>query len=70
MVIVKLTDSESDRPIYINTAFIVGFHDDDYDGGTKVICGANGGHVFFVRESPQDVAKLIANEEYSHMIEF
>lgn len=65
MTILKLTDIETEKAVYINADNIMAFHE-DYEAGTKVICGVNGGHVFFVKEDPGTILKLMnLREEFA-----
>lgn len=61
VTIIKLTFSDSGEPVYINTEYIAAFHSEG--DHTEVLVGKNCNRVYWVREAPEVILKLIGMEE-------
>lgn len=61
MKIIKLTSKVMDKPIYININYIGDFY--EYKGGTSVGVTTHNNGGFKVKESVEEVLKLIENSK-------
>lgn len=63
---VKLTGASSGRPIYLDTDYIAGFSYNVEDKCTSVGLRVRDNEVYYVRETPDEVAEAIEAAELKH----